>query len=62
MTKNSGRRGFFRTALEAMIESRQRQAERYVSNALLSLDDATLEAHGYSRAELQRRARQTSLV
>lgn len=48
--------------MEAMIESRQRQAARYVNNVLLSLDDATLEANGYSRAELKKRAGHTSLI
>ena len=35
--------------------SRQRQADSYVSNMLLTLDDETLKAHGYSRAELKTR-------
>jgi hypothetical protein len=48
--------------MEAMIESRQRQAARYVNNVLLSLDDATLEANGYSRAELKKQAGSTSLI
>jgi hypothetical protein len=49
-TKN----GFFRTAFDAFMASRERQANRYVNNVLLSLDDETLKAHGYSRAELRR--------
>lgn len=53
MTKNAGR-GFFRGALDALIEARARQASRYVNNTLLMLDDKTLEANGYNRAELQR--------
>ena len=56
MTTNSNRRGFFRNALNAMISAREKQAALYVNNALLGLDDATLKAHGYDRAELTRRS------
>ena len=44
------RRGF-----NQMIEARQRQAERYVNNALLSLDDETLRKAGYNRKNIQKR-------
>ncbi len=54
MASNNGR-GFFRGALDALIEARARQANRYVNGALLSLDDKTLAANGYSRAELVRK-------
>lgn len=50
------RRGFFGRALDAMIAAREKQAEAYVSRALLGLDDKTLTAYGYNRAELARRA------
>ncbi|HTV68695.1 MAG TPA: hypothetical protein VMF90_09170 [Rhizobiaceae bacterium] len=47
--------GFFRNALNTLVAARQRQADRYVSGALLALDDETLKAHGYKREELTRR-------
>ena len=47
--------GFFRNAFNAIIEARQRQAERYVNGVLLGLDDETLERHGYSRVAISRR-------
>ena len=47
---------FVRSVLNALVEARQREAERYVNGVLLSLDDETLKSHGYSRAELSRRA------
>lgn len=48
--------GFLRRALDNLIAARQREADAYVSRTLLSLDDTTLRAHGYSRRELERRA------
>lgn len=48
-------KNFFRNALAAFISARERQADRYVNGALLMLDDETLKAHGYSRAELRKR-------
>lgn len=51
--KNS--RGFLRNALAAIISARESQAQRYVTGALLMLDDNTLKAHGYSRTELRKR-------
>ena len=48
-------RGFFRNALATIVDARQRQANQYVSGALLMLDDATLTRHGYTREELRRK-------
>jgi len=53
MSRVNGR-GFFRNAFEALIEARTRQAQRIVNGALLSLDDETLKANGYSRSELRK--------
>ncbi len=50
-TRNNG---FFRNAYNALVAARQRQASSYVNGALLMLDDETLKAHGYSRAELRK--------
>ncbi|MDQ6433485.1 hypothetical protein RB623_05400 [Mesorhizobium sp. LHD-90] len=50
------RTGFFRSALDAYMQAREKQAERYVAAALLGLDDETLRSHGYSRADLKKRA------
>jgi len=47
--------GFFRSAFKALIAARERQASSYVNGALLMLDDETLKAHGYSRADLRKR-------
>lgn len=49
-------RGFFADAFQAFVNSRERQADRHVSRALLMLDDETLKANGYSRPELTKRA------
>ena len=51
-TVTASKNGFFRSALNAFVEARQREAERYVNGVLLSLDDETLKSHGYNRAEL----------
>lgn len=48
---------FFRRSLDAFIAARERRAEIYVSRALLSLDDKTLQARGYDRNALKRAAR-----
>jgi hypothetical protein len=56
MATNAARQGFFRSALEAMMAARERQASRFVAGALLKFDDATLLANGYTRAELEKRA------
>jgi len=52
MTAIANKAGFFRRAIRSLIEARERQAARYVSSVLLTLDDETLEANGYNRAEL----------
>ena len=46
--------GFVRRAFDRMVDARAKQARRYVNGYLLSLDDATLAAHGFDRAELER--------
>ena len=56
MTKSKTSAGFFRNALNAVVEARTRQATRYVNGTLLMLDDATLEANGYSREALRKNA------
>ena len=49
MAKIYVKRRFFRNAFEAVIAARSAQADRYVSSALLRLDDETLRGHGYRR-------------
>lgn len=51
-----GKRGFFRSAVEAMMAARERQANHYVASTLLMFDDETLKNNGFTRAELRRRA------
>ena len=60
MTKVSNRRGFFRSVLDALVEARQRQANVYLDQMQLSLNDEELAARGMDRAELKRRARRSS--
>lgn len=55
MAASTNKPRFFRSALNAIVEARQLEAEHYVNGVLLSLDDETLKSHGYSRAELNRR-------
>lgn len=50
------RTSFLRRSLDAFIAARQRQAEIYVNQRLLMLDDRTLESMGYRRADLAHRA------
>ncbi|EFO31024.1 conserved hypothetical protein [Roseibium sp. TrichSKD4] len=50
-----------RRAFDRMIEARSIQARRYVNGYLLSLDDATLAAHGYDRKELERQGANISV-
>lgn len=52
---NTNRKGFFRNALDAMIEARSRQVAGYINGTLLMLDDDTLKANGYDRDALKRR-------
>lgn len=61
MAQNSRKRGFFRSAVDALVSAREKQANRYVAGALLMLDDETLKANGYSRADLERRGGVTHL-
>lgn len=49
--------GFFGTVFERLVAAREKQVARYVNQALLGLDDATLQTQGYSREELKRRAK-----
>lgn len=58
MATNSAGRGFFRNALDAMMAARERQASRYVASMLLKYDDEILQASGFRRAELEKRASQ----
>lgn len=57
MAKIYAKRRFFRNAFEAVVAARSAQADRYVSSALLRLDDETLRGHGYRREELESRGR-----
>jgi len=45
MAKNA-ERGFFRGAMDALVEARARQANRYVQNALRILDGETVRRGG----------------
>ncbi|WP_306030506.1 MULTISPECIES: hypothetical protein [unclassified Stappia] len=56
----NGSKGLFRKAIDSMVAARERQARRYVNGYLLSLDDATLAAYGYDRAELERQGSLTA--
>ena len=56
MTTANNSRGFFRSALDSLVEARARQANRYVAGALLALDDETLAARGDDRASLRKQA------
>ncbi|WP_349357666.1 hypothetical protein [Stappia sp.] len=57
---STGGKSFMRRAFDGLVSARERQARRYVNGYLLSLDDATLAAHGYDRAELERQGAVTS--
>jgi hypothetical protein len=50
-------RGFFRSAVDALVEARTRQANAYVRQALRGLDEQTLKSYGYSRRELEKLGR-----
>lgn len=45
---------FMRRAFGHMMEARSKQARMYVNSYLLSLDEETLKANGYSRKDLER--------
>jgi hypothetical protein len=62
MTRTSGKRTFFRAALDSLVEARARQASQYVNGALLMLDDETLKAHGYSREQLRKTGARTIML
>jgi DNA phosphorothioation-dependent restriction protein DptG len=55
-------KSFLRTALDNLVEARQRRADLYATGALLSLDDASLKAMGLTRDELRRRPSQRSII
>ncbi|MEP1932836.1 MAG: hypothetical protein ABJN98_00825 [Roseibium sp.] len=59
-TSTRGSGSFMRRALDRMIEARTVQARRYVNGYLLSMDDATLAAHGYDRSQIEREGSATS--
>ncbi|MBO6716824.1 MAG: hypothetical protein JJ913_02580 [Rhizobiaceae bacterium] len=61
MATNAGR-GFFRRAFDAMVEAREKQAQRYVNGALMMLDDETLRTHGVSRDQLRGARHFTSII
>ncbi len=39
--------------ISSLVNSRQRQANRFVSGFLVTLDDETLKRHGYDRKSLK---------
>lgn len=49
-------RGLFSNVVQALINSQERRAERYVKTALLNMDDTTLRSFGYSRSDLSKRS------
>lgn len=51
------RHNFFRSAFDALVEGRERQARRYANDALLMLDDETLKSNGLLPGQLGPRAR-----
>jgi hypothetical protein len=55
-------KSFLRTALDNLVEARQRRADLYATGALLTLDDASLKAMGLTRDELRRRPSQRSII
>ena len=61
MAHNPAKHGIFRNAVAAVMAARERQAARYVASTLLMLDDETLRASGYNRADLERRGGVTHL-
>ena len=44
--------GLFKRMFQALVVSREREAQRYLNGYLLSLDDKTLADLGYARAEI----------
>ena len=47
---------YVRSALDAYIANQERNAQRYINTALISLDDKTLANLGYNRDELKKRS------
>ena len=50
MSKSSS---LFRTMIDSMVESRARQASRYVNGAIMMLDDETLKTYGIERSAIK---------
>lgn len=50
----TNRKNLFRSALDAMVEARQREVTKYVNTALLMLDDETLSSRGLDRRSLRK--------
>jgi hypothetical protein len=46
---------FFRNAFDRVVAARERQASRYVTGALMYLDNETLATLGTSQEELRRK-------
>lgn len=55
ITATPSRSGFFRTVISALVDARQREADRHVNRVFLSLDDETLAGLGHGRGELGKR-------
>lgn len=55
MASTDAKKGIIASTMDSLVRARTRQVNRYVNGALLMLDDETLKAHGYNRAELQRK-------
>lgn len=47
-------KSIFRNAFDRIIEARERQARRYVNDALLTFDDEMLESLGRRRVDVLR--------
>ena len=52
-TDKARKPGLFMRMIQALVESREREARRYVNAYLRSLDDKTLAELGYDRAEIR---------
>lgn len=50
----AGSSSMFRRAMARMVSAREKQVNRYVNGYLLTLDDATLSANGFSREKLEK--------
>jgi hypothetical protein len=56
MAQDLKKRGVLRGALDALIEARSRQAERYVNGFMMILGDEALEKRGIDRQTLLKRS------